>query len=769
MVYKNILSLIGNTPIVELSKLNPNPRVTILAKLEMFNPGGSIKDRVALAMIEGAEKAGLLDRGKIIIEATSGNTGIGLSMVAAVKGYRIVLAMPESVSLERRRILRAYGADLLLTPAHLGTDGAIEKAYQLARENPDKYYLTDQFNNPFNWQAHYYGTAPEIWEQTGGKVDMVVAGLGTTGTAMGISRRLKEYNPKIKMVGVEPYPQERIQGLKNLKESYVPGIYDKNLLDEKINVRLEDAIKTARKLAKEEGILVGMSSGAAMYAAIQKAKELKSGIIVVIFPDGGERYLSTSLFVEKPALTIRLYNTLSRKKEFLQPLKPGEISLYSCGPTVHDVPHLGVWRRLIVSDLLKRYLEFKGLKVKHVINITDIDDKTIAKAIKENKPLKEITQFYTQVFLKTVEILGIKPADYYPLASEHVPEMLKIAERLLQKGYVYEKHHSIYFDITRFKEYGKLSHINLEKIKVGLTVDLDSYEKENPRDFTLLKRCTLQELKAGIYYDTHWGKVRPGWHIECVAMAMKYLGEIIDIHTSGKDLIFPHNENEVAIAEAFTGKIFSRYWIHSELVFVDGKKMSRSSGNYVTIENLLAKGYSPQEIRYFFIVTHYRKPLQFSFNALNAARLGLQKLQSFIFALLALPPGPSYKGLDKEITTLEQGFTKAMDNDLNVSSAMAALFDFVRKMDPVVKNKGISEMDKENILKTLKKINEVLNIFVFELPEIDSKIKSLIDERNKARTNRDWEKADRIRKEIAQKGLVLIDTPRGTFWCKKGA
>ena len=763
-VHKHLLSLIGNTPLVEIRKLNPNPKVSIFAKLEMFNPGGSIKDRAALAMIEGAEKSGELTRDKTIIEATSGNTGIGLAMVAAVKGYKLLLAMPESVSIERRRILQAYGAELLLTPSHLGTDGAIEKVYQLVREHPEKYYLTDQFNNPYNWQAHYYGTGEEIWQQTEGKVTMVVAGIGTTGTVMGVSRRLKEYNSTIKIIGIEPYPGERIQGLKNLKESYVPGIYDKRLLDEKINVHLEDAIITARQLAKTEGIFVGMSAGAAMYGAIQKAKELEEGVVVVIFPDGGERYLSTSLFVERPALTVRFFNTLSRKKEFLKPIHTDQISMYSCGPTVHDLPHLGVCRRLVVADLLRRYLEFKGLEVRHVVNITDVDDKTIAKAQEEGKPLKEITQFYTQEFLKVVDILGVKPATYYPKASEHIAEMVAITKKLLQKGFAYEKHHSIYFDITRFKDYGKLSHINLDKIKVGLTVDLDSYEKENPRDFTLLKRCTLNELKSGIYYETEWGKVRPGWHIECVAMAMKYLGETMDIHTSGKDLIFPHNENEIAIAEALTGKAFAHYWLHSELVFVDGKKMSRSAGNYLTVYDLLEKGYTEKEIRYFLLATHYRKPLNFSYAGLNAVRQSLNRLQGFIFSLNAIPSGPSLKALPEMIEILEQRFTKALDDDLNVSGAMAAIFSFVRKLNPLLWQQGISEADKRQILEILKKIDTVLNIMDFREEKIDPEVFKLIKEREEARKIKDWSRADALRAKLLAKGIEVIDTPQGTIW-----
>lgn len=767
MRHSYLLSLIGNTPLVKIKRLNPNPKVNILAKLEMFNPSGSVKDRIALAMIEGAEKEGLLTKDKVIIEATSGNTGIGLAMVTAVKGYRFLLAMPESVSIERRHILKAYGAEILLTPADLGTDGAIEEVYRLVREEPDRYFLTDQFNNPYNFLAHYQGTGEEIWKQTKGQVTMVVAGMGTTGTVMGIAKRLKEYNPKIKIIGVEPYLGEMIPGLKNLKESYLPGIYKKELLDEKVNVTEEQAAHMTRQLAKEEGILVGMSSGAAMHVATGKAKALDRGTIVVIFPDGADRYLSTSLFIERPQLTLRLYNALSRRKEFLRPIIPNQILMYSCGPTVHDIPHLGVCRRLIVADLINRYLGFKGLEVKHVVNITDIDDRTINKAGEEGKTLSELTSFYTEEFLKISHILGIKPANHYPKASEHINEMVEITDYLIKKGYAYEKLHSVYFDIARFKEYGKLSKIDLNKIKIGMTVDLDSYEKENPRDFTLFKRCTLPELKAGIYYDTHWGKVRPGWHIECAAMAMHYLDKTIDIHTSGMDLIFPHNENEIAIAEAFTGKPFARYWLHSELIFVDGKKMSRSLGNYITVYDLLERGYTGKEIRFFLLATHYRKPLNFSLKGLDATRQGLNRINSFIFQVKNCPLGPLYENLSDLINYLERRFVKAMDDDLNISSGLAAIFEFIHKMNPVLQKSGLSKGDKEKILSTFKKINEVLNIMDFAEEEIDSSILRLIKQRDEARKKKDWTKADKIRKELLKQGIELIDTPQGTFWKRR--
>ncbi len=294
-MYKNILQLIGNTPLVKINRSNPNKKIELYAKLEFFNPGSSVKDRIALSMVEGAERKRELTKNKIVLEATSGNTGIGLALVCAVKKYKLFLTMPESVSVERRKILKALGAEILLTSAKDGTDGAIEKAYEMARKN-NKYWLADQFNNPENWKAHYYGTAEEIWQDTDGKITHFVGSMGTTGTLMGVSKRLKKYNPKIQIIGVEPFLGHKIQGLKNMKEAYKPGIYDKTRLDKKINVNDANAYEMARKIAKKEGIFVGMSSGAAMFGALEVIKSLKKGLVVVLFPDSGERYLSTNLF-----------------------------------------------------------------------------------------------------------------------------------------------------------------------------------------------------------------------------------------------------------------------------------------------------------------------------------------------------------------------------------------------------------------------------------------------------------------------------------------
>ncbi|PKN06315.1 MAG: cysteine--tRNA ligase, partial [Deltaproteobacteria bacterium HGW-Deltaproteobacteria-7] len=427
--YKSIVDRIGNTPLVEITRLNPNKKVKIFAKLESANPGGSIKDRTALFMIENAEKRGDLNHDKIILEATSGNTGIGLAMIAAAKGYKLCLTMSESASEERKKILRAMGAELHFTPAAQGTDGAIEVAYRMLRENPDKYFGTDQFNNEDNIAAHYFGTAQEIWDQTAGQVTTVVATLGTTGTAMGLSKKLKEHNEQIKIIGVEPYLQHKIQGLKNMRESYRPGIFDKKRLDEKVNILDEDAFEMSRKLAREEGILVGMSSGAAMFVAAQKAREMEEGLIVVIFPDSGERYLSTELFTVKEELaTVSLYNILKRQKSFFRPLKSEEVLMHTCGPTVHDAPHLGNYRRLVVSDLLCRYLTFKGYQVKHVIDIVDFTDKSIRGSEKAAMELADYSNKYLQVFLDDAQFLNIRPDNIYVKASVNVDAMFKIVE-----------------------------------------------------------------------------------------------------------------------------------------------------------------------------------------------------------------------------------------------------------------------------------------------------------------------------------------------------
>ena len=756
---KNILELIGETPIVEIRRLNPNPKVRILAKLEFFNPGGSVKDRIALRMIEDAEKKGELRPGKIILEATSGNTGIGLAMVGAVKGYKVLLVMPESVSEERKRILKAFGAEILLTPSELGTDGAIEEAYRLAREEPDKYFLVDQFNNPSNPLAHYYGTAEEIIKQTGGQLDAVVIAIGTTGTLVGVGKRLKEYNPRIKVIAVEPVVGHRIQGLKNLTESYIPGVFDPRIMDEKITVSDEEAFQLARRLAREEGIFAGMSSGAALFGAIKVAERLEEGVIVTIFPDGGERYLSTSLFIERPILNLKLYNTLTRKVEPLISQLPGKITMYTCGPTVSEPLHLGVWRRLIVADVLKRYLKAQGLEVIHVINITDIDDRTVNKAIDLQKNLKELTSFYIEEFFKESQLLRIDPATHYPKASDHIPNMIQLAESLTKKGFAYEKHHSLYFSIQRCKEYGKLSHIDPKNLKSDRT-ELDFYDKDNPMDFALFKRSTLKELKAGICYETPWGKARPGWHIECASLALKYLGETIDIHTSSTELIFPHNENEIAIAEAITGKQFVRYWLHVEQILSEGKKMGWDQGNAVTLKDLMEIGFTPSQVRFYLIRTHYRKPLRWSFKGIVEAKKAWFRLEDLIIQVLFSPEGPAYEPLGEIIDGFKNRFLKALENDLNIPMAISHLFAFLRGIQQVLK-RGISSANREMLLKALKESDQILQIMEFPSEEQREEVLNILEVRKEARKKKDFATSDKLREELSKFGLEVMDTPEG--------
>jgi len=761
-IHGNILDLIGNTPLLKINRLAPRPPVEIYVKLESCNPGGSIKDRVALAMIEAAERSGELTHDKTIIEATSGNTGIGLAIVARVKGYRLTLAMSEAASEERRKILKAYGAEILLTPARMGTDGAIEEVYRLVRENPAKYYNPDQFNNPASIEAHYQGTGREIWEQTEGRVTHVVAALGTTGTIMGITKRLKELNPAIRTIGMEPYLGHKIQGLKNMKESYRPGIFDKHLLDRIIHIEDEEAFATARALAREESLFVGMSSGAAMAVARRIAAELNVGLIVAILPDGGERYLSTKLFVERTESAFRFYNTLTRRKESFEPAEPGVVKMYTCGPTVDGPPHLGNCRRFVVADLVRRYLEHKGLEVRHVVNITDLDDRTIRGAELAGQPLAEFTRLHTEKFLQDMKCLGVTPATYYPKASEHVMEMSELTDKLISKGFAYEKLRSVYFDISRFRNYGKLSGMDLGQIQPGMKTDLENYEKDNPRDFTLLKRTTLAELKKGIFFQTRWGNVRPGWHIECAAMSMKYLGESFDIHTSDTDLIFPHHENEIAISEAATGKPFARYWLHNALVMVEGKKISGLADMPLVLQDLLDLGYSGREVRYWLLAAHYRKSLNYSVAALETARIALRKIDNFTRSLAKTHPGSHAPEAEQSVYDLRHRFEAAMDDDLNTPAALATLFDFIRSMNRLIDKGQLDQSGIDRTLQALDEINRVLNIMVIGAEEKENEeIQQLIEERETARRAQDWSTADRIRSQLFEKGVIVRDSPAG--------
>ncbi|MBW1713275.1 MAG: cysteine--tRNA ligase, partial [Deltaproteobacteria bacterium] len=725
--------------------------------------------RPARNMIEAAEADGRLKPGRIILEATSGNTGIGLALVAAAKGYQLVLTMPESASLERRQILKAYGAEIRLTPARLATDGAIEEAYRLAREEPDKYFLTDQFNNPDNPAAHFKTTGPEIWEATKGRITHFVATLGTAGTVMGCYDFFKARNPAIEIVAVEPFFGHKIQGLKNMKESYKPGIFDKKKTDRIVNVEDEEAFEMARRLAKEEGVLAGMSSGAALAAAIRLCQELSSGLVVAILPDGGERYLSTPLFETRRLPSFRLYNTLTRQKEPFEPLISGQAKIYACGPTAAGFIHVGNCRRYVVADLLRRVLEAKGFEIEQVVNITDLNDKTIAGAQAAGLGLKEFTRGFTREFFEDMAALRVKPATAYPRASEHVSEMIDLAGRLLNKGFAYEKMRSLYFDISRLPSYGRLSHVDIAKIKVGKTVDLDEYEKDNPRDFTLFKRSTLSDLKQGLYWSTPWGNARPSWHLECAAMSTALLGDRFDIHVSAMDLIFPHHENMAAIGQAVFGHALANYWLHSEAVTFKGHKISESLGHVTTLRDLFEWGFEGREIRFWLLATHYRKPLELSLRALKAARQTVRRLDEFIRRLSQPADCQVCAELDQVLYEAKKGVSEAMDDDLNVSLGLSALFTFVRRVNGLMDQGLVSAEQRAKVLDQMRQWDSVLNVMDFEGPAGDLEIEKLVAQRTEARHKGDFSRADELRDELEKLGVQVSDTPQGTTWVKRSA
>jgi cysteinyl-tRNA synthetase len=762
------LGMIGNTQLLPIRVVNPNPKVEIYAKIEKNNPGGSIKDRPALWMIEAAERSGELTKDKIILEPTSGNTGIGLATVAALKGYRILLAMSEGASIERRKILAALGAEFLLTPPELGTDGAIERAYEMVAEEPDKYYVPDQYNNPANPLAHYHTTAPEIWQQTGGRITHFVATMGTTGTLMGCSKRFRELNPKVRIVGVEPYLGHKIQGLKNLKEAYVPGIYDPAGIDEKINIEDEPAYEMARRLAREEGLLVGMSGGAAMHVCCEMAREMESGVIVTVLPDSGERYLSTTLFqVAEPEQTpakLQLLNGLTRKYQPFEPLSGGaEVTMYSCGPTVHARPHLGVLRRMLADDLVRRVLEFAGYEIKHVVSITDLDDKTWQAAEEDGIAIGDLCSRHEAEFREDMASLGIQPAHSYARTSESVDDMIQLTKDLVGRGYAYEKLRSVYFNIGRVESYGELSSKDLGKIRLGATVDLERYDKNDPRDFTLLRRATLAEIKKGVSKKTEWGNVRPSWHVQCSAMARAHLGDQFDIHMASVDLIFPHNENEIAQSRALTGESQARFWLHSELVLVGGKKMTYEEDTRVTLPDLVAKGFTPREVRFLLVSTHYRQPVRLTDEALETARASLRRIDECVRNLREVENVvPCVDEIEGWIVQARDDFRRALYDDLNVAGAFAALFRLIRQANYLMSQGRLCPKHAKAILETLEGFDQVLAILPSgEIAAIPDAIEKLVDEREAARQAGDFDQADALRTKLAELGYAVEDRQGG--------
>jgi cysteinyl-tRNA synthetase len=484
-------------------------------------------------------------------------------------------------------------------------------------------------------------------------------------------------------------------------------------------------------------------------------------------------------------LMIRFHNTLSGSVEPFIPIRPGEVKLYTCGPTVYDFPHIGNWRAYVFEDLLKRFLLFSGFKVTHVMNLTDVDDKTIRGAKARGLTLDEYTRPFIESFYADRDRLNILPADRYPRATEHIPEMVGIVKLLLDKGFAYKKDGSIYFSIAKFPTYGRLSKINLENLKPGQRGDSDEYEKESVHDFALWKA----KKEGEPFWETELGPGRPGWHLECSAMSSKYLGPTFDIHCGGVDNIFPHHENEIAQSEAANGVKFVNYWLHCHHLVADGEKMAKSKGNFYLLNDVLVKGYDPREVRFLLLSTHYRKMLNFTFEALDQARASRNRIRDFLVDIRGIK---REGGTDPEVSRLiEQAraeFVAGLEDDLNISEALAALFTLIEQANSLIAKDRISQADalalKSFVIEIDEKIfmieptsvylkvdsakialtsdNVVLKADVSD--KLDSAIQKKVEERQKARAERNFKLADEIRKELLDQGILLEDTKDGVRW-----
>lgn len=466
---------------------------------------------------------------------------------------------------------------------------------------------------------------------------------------------------------------------------------------------------------------------------------------------------------------LKLYNTLTKTLEEFKPIEEGKVKMYFCGPTVYDYPHIGNLRTFVVSDILRRYLEYRGYEVLFVMNLTDVDDKTIKGARREGISLKEYTDRYAKIFFEDISTIRIKPATYYPRATDTIKEIVEFVKALIEKGYAYKTEDGVYFDISSFKEYGKLSNLDRREIKVGASgrVHADEYSKDDVVDFALWK--AWKEEDGDVYWDTEIGKGRPGWHIECSVMSTKYLGETFDIHGGGVDLIFPHHENEIAQSEAKTGKKFVNYWVHVEHLMVNGRKMSKSEGNFYTLRDLLAKGYSPKAIRLVLISTHYKKPLDFTEDKVVQAQNTIKDLELFIARMKKISKVNTSVNVDSSkvevIVNARKRFIDSMDDNLNVPEALGVVFSLVSSYE----NRditSISSVEADEVLKFLEEVKSVLDFFDMDIDQVPSEVLELVNQREEFRKNKNFSEADRIRNLITSKGYTLIDTKIGSIVAK---
>ena len=474
---------------------------------------------------------------------------------------------------------------------------------------------------------------------------------------------------------------------------------------------------------------------------------------------------------------MNVYNSLSRRMEELRPLADNTIRLYTCGPTVYNFAHIGNFRAYAFEDILRRVVQFNGMKIKQVMNLTDVDDKTIRGANAQGVALTDYTKTYKDAFFADLKKLNIQSAEVYPAATDHIPEMIDLVSKLMAKGVAYQSDDkSVYFKVREFPGYGKLAHIDFDHQQTGQRCAADEYDKENVGDFALWKAWEPSDGPVG--WESPWGRGRPGWHIECSAMSMKYLGETFDLHTGGIDNLFPHHENEIAQAEAATGKEFVKTWMHCAHLRVNGEKMSKSAGNFFTLRDLIEKGYTGREIRYVLINAHYRTGLNYAFTALDDARKSLEKIDRCVEQLTKSAGGAAVTAPvveDNDGTAFAQKaleeFTAAVNDDLNLPRAFAALFGLVRETNGYLSLASQSSQKSQSILAVFRKMDEVLGVIFFENEkakvEIPAEIQAMLDERAAARAAKNWAESDRLRDAIAAAGWVVKDSKEGQTVAKK--
>ena len=462
---------------------------------------------------------------------------------------------------------------------------------------------------------------------------------------------------------------------------------------------------------------------------------------------------------------MHIYNSLSRTKEELRPIEPGHVKFYTCGPTVYNFAHIGNFRAYTFEDILRRVILYNGLRVTQVMNLTDIDDKTIRGAQETGVPLKSFTKPYIDAFFDDLKALNIQPAEHYPAATDHIPEMIALIAKLFERGLAYTSEDgSVYFSVDKLPGYGKLARLDRQNLRAGARVAQDEYEKESYGDFALWK--AWDEGDGDVAWDSPWGRGRPGWHLECSAMSMHYLGETFDLHTGGIDNLFPHHENEIAQSEGATGKPFVTYWMHCAHLRVNGEKMSKSLGNFFTLRDLFEKGWSGREIRMVLINGHYRQPLNFTFDALEAARTALARIDECVDALEECAGGAApADSVPDWASEARDAFTAAVNDDLNIPEAFAALFALVRGSNSALRDSKLSAADAATLLALFDRMDSVLGVIRFgraaRTDAVPAEITALVEARAAARAAKEWAESDRLRDELAAKGWEVRDSKEG--------